>query len=56
MDVLFRAGGTSVFVDRRDLVAAADGAWSTSYVADRDYAVQAATAEGRSPARIVRVA
>lgn len=56
VDVLFRAGGTSVFVDRRDLVAAADGAWSTSYVADRDYAVQAATAEGRSPARIVRVA
>ncbi len=47
---------TTTYVDRRDLLAGSSGAWSTTYVADRDYAIYARTTEGRSAIRITKVA
>ncbi len=56
VDVYFRAAGTRQYVDRRDLLATRSGAWSTTYVANTDYAVFATAAARRSPVSIVRAA
>ncbi len=56
VDVYFRAAGTRVYVDRRDLVASRTGAWSTSFIANRPYAAFAKTVHGRSRVVVVRVA
>lgn len=55
VDVLFRGRGQAAFADRRDVWPTADGRWSTTFTADRDYRIYAHSSEAASPQIVTRV-